>query len=206
MPMKGTAMNKLAKGAIAGAAGIALLMGGAGTLAYWNDSADVLSANQQISSGDLTVVPAPAAAVWTVKPWNGTASGTAQTIADISTFKMVPGDLVEYAKSVTVTAVGTTLKLQLTLAPGSITSTSNALSTELASAATMSITGALPTGVTATATPGLYNVVPGTYTLPIKVAINWADAGTNVAASENLAKNQSVTYGAFAVQVKQVFS
>ena len=32
-------MNKLVKGSIAGAAGIILLMGGAGSLAYWNDSA-----------------------------------------------------------------------------------------------------------------------------------------------------------------------
>ena len=39
-------MNKLVKGSIAGAAGIALLLGGAGTLALWN--ADAYIANTAI--------------------------------------------------------------------------------------------------------------------------------------------------------------
>jgi alternate signal-mediated exported protein len=198
-------MNKLTKGAIAGAAGIALLMGGAGTLAYWNDSSDVLASGQSISSGDLTLGTSGSPA-WTVKPWNGTASGSAVAIPSIGSFKMVPGDVLEYAKTVTLDAVGTTLKVELTLAPGAITSSSNALSTELADAASLSIVGALPTGIAATATPGVYTVEPGSYTLPVKAVINWADAGTNTAASENSAKNLSVTFGNFAVQVKQVFS
>lgn len=198
-------MNKLAKGAIAGAAGIALLMGGAGTLAYWNDSSDVLASGQSISSGDLTLGTSGSAA-WTVKPWNGTSSGSAVSIPNIASFKMVPGDVVEYAKTVTLEAVGTTLKVELTLAPGSITSTANALSTELADAASLSIVGALPAGIAATATPGVYTVEPGSYTIPLQAVINWADAGTNTAGSENSAKNLSVTFSNFAVQVKQVFS
>jgi alternate signal-mediated exported protein len=198
-------MNKLAKGAIAGAAGIALLMGGAGTLAYWNDSSDVLASGQSISSGDLTLGTSGSPA-WTVKPWNGTASGSAVSIPSIASFKMVPGDVVEYAKTVTLDAVGTTLKVELTLAAGSITSPSNALATELADAASLSIDGTLPTGIAATATPGVYTVEPGSYTLPLKAVIDWADAGTNTAGSEISAKNLSVTFGNFAVQVKQVFS
>jgi len=205
MPRKDHEMNKLVKGAIAGAAGIVLLMGGAGTLAYWNDSSDVLASGQSISSGDLTLGTSGSPA-WTVKPWNGTASGSAVSIADISTFTMVPGDVVEYAKTVTLNAVGTTLKVELTLAPGSITSSSNALSTELAGAASLSIVGALPAGIAATATPGVYTVQPGSYTIPVKAVISWADAGTNTAGSENAAKGLSVTFGSFAVQVKQVFS
>jgi alternate signal-mediated exported protein len=201
-------MNKLVKGAIAGAAGIALLMGGAGTLAYWNDSADVLATGQAIQSGDLSVTPLAApASVWSVKPWNGSASGSATTIANIATFKMVPGDVVEYTKSVTLVATGTTLKVQLDLAPNAITVTpANALATELASAASVQFVGALPSGITQIGTTNTYTVLPGTYTLALKATINWADAGTNVAGSENLARNLSVTFGSFGIAVKQVFS
>ena len=44
-------MNKLVKGAVAGAAGIALLLGGAGTFALWNASTNVSTGS--ISTGTL---------------------------------------------------------------------------------------------------------------------------------------------------------
>ena len=47
---KGNEMNKLTKGAIATAAGVILLMGGAGTLAYWNDSDNVLARSEEHTS------------------------------------------------------------------------------------------------------------------------------------------------------------
>ena len=46
-------MNKLVKGSIAAAAGISLLMGGAGSLALWNDSVTVNAGT--VSSGTLDV-------------------------------------------------------------------------------------------------------------------------------------------------------
>ena len=47
-------MNKLLKGSIAGAAGIALLLGGAGTFALWNDTA--AASGGTVQSGNLSVV------------------------------------------------------------------------------------------------------------------------------------------------------
>jgi len=46
-------MNKFAKGSVAAGAGLVLLLGGAGTLAYWNDSAEL--ANGSINAGTLTL-------------------------------------------------------------------------------------------------------------------------------------------------------
>lgn len=46
-------MNKLVKGSIAAAAGITLLMGGAGSLAIWNDSADTSAGS--IATGELNI-------------------------------------------------------------------------------------------------------------------------------------------------------
>ena len=46
-------MNKLTKGAIATAAGIALLMGGAGTFALWNDSVGVNGGTVQTGTLDI---------------------------------------------------------------------------------------------------------------------------------------------------------
>jgi alternate signal-mediated exported protein len=91
---KGTIMNKLVKGSIAGAAGIVLLLGGAGTLAYWNDSATIASAGT-VSSGELTIE-------------STTAGDWSDDIALI-----VPGDSLEYTETFTVTASGDNLSFEL---------------------------------------------------------------------------------------------
>lgn len=49
-------MNKLAKGTMAAAAGIALLLGASGTLALWNDSAQI--GGSSITSGEMTLTAA----------------------------------------------------------------------------------------------------------------------------------------------------
>src|SRR4051812_29833136 len=50
---KGYAMNKLVKGSVAAATGIVLLMGGAGSLALWNDSQVVNGGT--VSTGELDI-------------------------------------------------------------------------------------------------------------------------------------------------------
>src|SRR5690606_34468068 len=93
MSAKGTIMNKLLKGSIAGAAGIVLLLGGAGTLAYWNDSANLTNAGS-ISSGVLNV-EADAAAPGS---WNNSIS------------LIVPGDTRTFTQSLDLAATGDNLK------------------------------------------------------------------------------------------------
>ena len=92
-------MNKLIKGAIAGAAGLTLLMGGAGTFALWNASAAVSGGT--IIAGDLDIVSL-ADGVWT----NGT---TDIAIAD---YRIVPGDTLTYTETLAVTATGDNIAAQ----------------------------------------------------------------------------------------------
>ncbi|MEO6942045.1 MAG: alternate-type signal peptide domain-containing protein [Terrimesophilobacter sp.] len=93
-------MNKLTKSAIAGAAGIALLLGGAGSLAYWNSSATV--GTSTINSGQLTIAA------------TGTTT-TAYTTGGGPVGLIVPGDSVTLTQPVTITATGDNLKAALTI-------------------------------------------------------------------------------------------
>lgn len=102
-------MNKLVKGSIAGAAGIALLLGGAGTFALWNDSQVVSSSTVQ--TGTLSIAQ-PTAPVWTDR----SANAIGGTTFDPATQKIVPGDTVRLTQTVTVTGEGKNLKARLSLA------------------------------------------------------------------------------------------
>lgn len=102
-------MNKMIKGSVAGATGIALLMGGFGTYALWSDS-ESLAANG-VQSGELSIdtaagqyddVNSAAANDWT------------------ATDKLVPGDTVSYTQSFTVKGTGKNLKGTLALAPAAM--------------------------------------------------------------------------------------
>src|SRR5690554_6921931 len=101
-------MNKLVKGSIAGAAGIALLLGGAGTLAYWNDSA-TLSGAGTVTAGVLDISVDEAGA-WTAEYESATANLTS---AQMANYRIVPGDKLVYTESFTVTATGNNLSFKL---------------------------------------------------------------------------------------------
>jgi len=93
-------MNKLTKSAIAGAAGIALLLGGAGSLAYWNSSATVGAST--INAGTLTVAA------------SGSAT-TTYTTGGGAVSLIVPGDSVTVTQALTISATGDHLKAKLTI-------------------------------------------------------------------------------------------
>lgn len=61
-------MNKFAKGSLAAGAGIVLLLGGAGTLAYWNDQAELNGAGS-INAGQLTLEAAEGAWAPEITTW-----------------------------------------------------------------------------------------------------------------------------------------
>jgi len=108
-------MNKLVKGSIAGAVGVALLLGGGSTFALWNDAAGV--AGGTVSSGTLDLVVAPNTASWKdISPEHA----TPVSISDISDFKIVPGDVLELTQSVTVKATGDNLIGELTFDPTTV--------------------------------------------------------------------------------------
>ncbi|WP_447646051.1 alternate-type signal peptide domain-containing protein [Nocardioides zeae] len=91
-------MNKTTKGAIAAGSAAVLLLGGAGSLAFWNATADVPGGT--VDSGELTLTPA-AAGQWT---FNGA------PIADPGTVTLVPGDELAYTGSYTIGAEGDNLE------------------------------------------------------------------------------------------------
>jgi alternate signal-mediated exported protein len=166
-------MNKLTKAAIAGAAGIALLLGGAGSLALWNTS-DTVNAGS-INTGTLTMTA-------TAGTWNTAPS------------KWVPGDSYEYTASVTVTAVGDHIKGTLSVDPSSITGDA-ALIADVAIA--MTVTGALPANVTSNG-DGTYNIAAaGTYVLPVKVTAHFDSA------SDNTTQGKSIDLTGLAFRVDQ---
>lgn len=96
-------MKKTTKGALAaGAAGV-LLLGGAGSLAYWSDSAPIDGGS--VTSGTLALSDATCDADWVYAEGNAGA-GTAVTL-------IVPGDTIAKDCTFTVTATGDNLEATL---------------------------------------------------------------------------------------------
>ncbi|MDJ0335657.1 alternate-type signal peptide domain-containing protein [Salinibacterium sp. G-O1] len=184
-------MNKLIKGAVATAAGVALLMGGAGTFAYWNDSVGITGGT--ITAGNLKVAApatAPSTDGWTVQK-NGT--GTATTVSTISSFVASPGDKFTLTKTVNVTATGNNLTATLALGAGSITAATTgaadvALAAYLTKTATIAASG---TGIAAIGSTGTYSITPGTAGItnsPVTVTVTITypkDAATVTTAGPN---------------------
>lgn len=95
-------MNKMTKGALGAGLGVALLLGGSGTLAVWN--ADQAGAAGTIVSGDLNLDGAPGT-------WTSNLSGA---VADITAYKVVPGEVLTYTQPLEVTLDGDELTAKLT--------------------------------------------------------------------------------------------
>ncbi|MFL4472965.1 alternate-type signal peptide domain-containing protein [Paeniglutamicibacter sp. MACA_103] len=95
-------MNKMAKGTLAIGLGVALLLGGGGTLAVWNASVDTPAGT--IASGDLQLTAG--AGTWT----NG-----AGTAIQLDSYKVVPGDELRFTQPVTVKLDGDLMSASLTL-------------------------------------------------------------------------------------------
>lgn len=94
-------MNKLAKGALATGLGVALLIGGGGTLAVWNAEQNV--APGKIVSGDLQLTAGKG--TWT------NANGT----INIDTYRAVPGDKLTFTQDVEVDLKGDLMLANLTV-------------------------------------------------------------------------------------------
>lgn len=163
-------MNKLTKGAIAGAAGIALLLGGAGSFALWN--ADATASAGTITSGTLALVSN------STDP-NGAWSNATGSIASIANYKAVPGDVLTLTKKIDVTAIGDNLNATLAVDPATIkpASTTNAADVALQSALTtgsnLSVTiASLPTGITAIAGTNTFKVTGATQTKTVSVTVS----------------------------------
>ena len=142
-------MNKLVKASVAAAAGIALLMGGAGSLALWNDSASV--ATGSVTTGRLTLASA-GAGVW------GKNSGAGVAL-------WVPGNSDTFTQDFTVTATGDQMSATLTAAYTGVAASG------FTSSAVVTIAGQ-------TAVAGVFTLAPGTYTAHVVVSVAFNATGT----------------------------
>ena len=89
-------MKKMTKGAIVTGLGVALLLGGGGTLAVWNDSVETKAGS--IAAGDLQLTDQKTG-VWT-------SNVTKSAISDINTYRVVPGEILTYTQDMTVKLLG----------------------------------------------------------------------------------------------------
>lgn len=191
-------MKKLTKATIAAAAGVALLLGTGGTLAYWNDSADL--AGTSITAGNLKLA-ANGDPVWQLQHTTG--APVTLSPDDLSTLKIVPGDKLIYTGNYTVAAQGRDLVFSAGITGGSIAPAvagdpeDIALAAQLVNTATYSIGGVAG----ATSTIKHRNNGNTNYPVSISVTLDWpfGTAGTG-----NTARLGSVNLDKFTVAVTQL--
>lgn len=125
-------MKKATKGALAAAAAGSLLLGGAGSLAYWTSTSDVNGAS--ITSGHLKLVPATGTGVTAgCTPWKlvipavlddpsttTVDESAAATTADFASQKIVPGDELTRVCNYTIDMTADNLKASLTVTGGGL--------------------------------------------------------------------------------------
>jgi alternate signal-mediated exported protein len=105
-------MNRIVTGAVAGAAAVLLLLGGAGTFALWNSTANANASS--VSSGTLSLATAGAGT------WTDTTNGRSTTVSPASIL-MVPGNSYTFTQPLTVTATGSDLRAELTYDDSKVT-------------------------------------------------------------------------------------
>jgi alternate signal-mediated exported protein len=177
-------MKKATKGALAVTAAGALLLGGAGTLAYWNDTQAV--SGSSISSGHLRL-GAPTCGSWSL-------DGGA-TAFDAATEKIVPGDTLTRDCTLAVDMVGKSLHAQFDVTSAAMTGT---LAGKVTTTAAYTIT---PSGGTAAAaTPGATALIHNGDTIGAKITVAFP-IGTAV---DNTSRDVTGALSAITVTATQV--
>lgn len=116
-------MKKSTKGALAAAAAGTLLLGGAGSLAFWSESTTVDGGD--LASGSITLTSVTCDDDFT------------HTETDTKVVNIVPGDTITKQCTGTLTLVGDHIGATVTLDPASITSLDGSLGSEVVATATM---------------------------------------------------------------------
>lgn len=170
-------MNKFVKGSVAAGVATLLLLGGGGSLAYWNDQAGLTGA--QIEAGTLSLTTS--AGAWT---------------HDIA--RWVPGDTDTYTANLDLTATGDHMKGQVTVDKSSIAFAPASVANQFT--ITVSPAGALPAGVTFS--NGAFAFAgPVTASIPVKVVVAFA---YDAAAPQNDSQAATVALADIAFEAKQL--
>lgn len=192
-------MKKSTKGAFAaGAAGV-LLLGGAGSLAYWNAQVDAPGGT--ITSGTLKLAAAsPACTDWTLD-----STGGATTYVEGN--PIVPGDTLTEVCTYTISASGNHLSADLSVSTPTYTGTANPLSTILGGTANTTATykvGTVDTqGTITSADDGKNLVATITVTFPYGGPVSSPDPGHD---ADNTTQGLSATLDAITINATQTHS
>jgi alternate signal-mediated exported protein len=151
-----TSKSGAIKGTAAAAAGVAVLLGGAGTFALWNADLEVGNADK-VTAGELKV------AEYTAGSWTDANKGDA-VIDSIADFRMVPGDTLVREDSASVIAYGDNLVIE-----ADITNQAT-IASEFGGDVTVDVEVDPSTLNTDTQTP---------QTLPVTVTVSYAKDGTS---------------------------
>jgi alternate signal-mediated exported protein len=182
----GSTMQKIVTGAVAGATGIALLLGGAGSFALWNANAS--SAASAISSGTLTLTAANDGV------WTDLTNGRSATI-DPTSVLMVPGNKYQFTQTLAIRATGQDLKATLTYADQSITGDSGLIA---ATTKTLAVTSTSTSVVQSTSSANTFVVSPSAGTSTVKAVFT-----IELPQSATTGQNGSVNVGALAFTLTQ---
>lgn len=159
-------MNRIMKGAIALGAATVLLIGGAGSLAYWQSTQTIDGDTFDFFASGFEVTPGTAS--WT-------RNGTPITQQDLEAQALIPGTTLVYTAPFSVSTNSLNFYLTAEAALGEMIVSPVGAPTwptrdfSDAISATSIITG---TGVTATTTPGVYNL-SGATNLSLVMTISW---------------------------------
>lgn len=146
-------MKKTMKGALAAGAAGALLLGGAGSLAYW--TADGTATGGTINSGTLSLTAAsPACTAWALDTAETDQGSPAWAMGD----PIVPGDVLTEVCTYTIGATGNHLIADLAVSTPGFTGTANALSGALVVDASYKV-GTTPTQTTITSADNTKSLV-----------------------------------------------
>lgn len=102
-------MKKATKGALAAVTGGSLLLGGAGTLAYWTDTSTVTGGD--ITGGTLSLEDPTC--TWELSHTGATTETITQ--ANIANVRLVPGDTATQTCTSTITAIGNNIAADLSV-------------------------------------------------------------------------------------------
>lgn len=176
---RGKHVNKTFKGAVAAAVAASLLLGGAGSLAYWNADGNVGGAT--ISAGSLDLGD-PTCGTWASDLLGG-------ALFDPAVGELVPGDTLTRTCDFVVDAVGNHMVADLEVGTATFAQV-NALSSALTVTGAFSIDGSAVTQIS-TADDGK--------NLRVQLTVTFAE-GTSV---DNTTQNLDVTLNAVSVTATQ---
>ena len=180
-------MKKTTKGALAGGAAGVLLLGGAGTVAYWTDSETVTGG--AVNSGELSLTQETGQ---TCSSWTLDAAGGATTYTPGTTL-VVPGDVITKTCTYTVNASGAHLAATLGFEAPSITGDA-ALDGALSPAASYTLASVAVTNGAAITSANDGDVLVATITVTFASATSGLTAQNEAAVLDDISVSLTQTH------------